>query len=140
METFVVNENIIELPASWFDISFKKFKQFSVLLDGFDKRKEISEGDEVAQWESTLVDLKENTKILSFWSELDESEISMIDLDVATDMMRSLSFVSESYTPVHIDSFTIGGEKFLLPEELMVKSSFGRYVRRRVKVRSWMMT
>ena len=128
MEKFVVNEKEVNLPASWVDISFSKFISFTGLIEGFEDRKEVAEGDEVAQWESTLVDLKENTKILSFWSGLDESEISLIDLDVATEMMKQLSFVSEAYTPVHIDSFTIGGEKFLLPEELMMKSSFGRYI------------
>ena len=72
--------------------------------------------------------LKDNTKILSFWLQLTESEVSLIDLDVANDIMKTLSFLNEHYTPINIDSFSIGDEKFILPENFMKQSSFGRYV------------
>ena len=52
----------------------------------------------------------------------------MMDLDVANDIMSKLSWVGEKYTPINIDSFTIGDEKFYLPKDLMAKSSFGRFI------------
>jgi len=128
MEKFVLNEKEVELPSGWEDVSWKKFVAFSKLCESFGGRKEVKEGDEVAEWEKTLLDLQDNTKILSFWCELDESEISLLDLDLAAEVMKHLSFATEPYIPIHIQSFTIGKEKFVLPEELMRKSTFGRYI------------
>tara|TARA_R100001244_G_C5163443_1_gene131199 strand:+ start:1441 stop:2091 length:651 start_codon:yes stop_codon:yes gene_type:complete len=128
MEEFVLNEKEVKIPNCWADVSFKQFMEFSKLIGGFEDKGEVKEGDEVAQWERTLDDLKDNTKVLSFWCNLDEQEVSMLDLDMASEVMKTLAFVSEPYTPIHISSFKIGDEKFILPEELMQKSSFGRYI------------
>ena len=128
MKQFILNEKAVELPEGWEDVSFRQFVSFSKLIGGFKERKEVKEGDEVAQWERTLLDLRDNTKVLSFWSGLDESEVSLLDLDLATEVMKQLDFISEAYDPIHIDSFKIGDERFFLPTELMAKSSFGRYI------------
>jgi len=42
--------------------------------------------------------------------------------------MSHLTFLNESYIPIHIDSFVLNEQKFYLPEEFMQKSSFGRYI------------
>ena len=128
MKTFILNEKEVELPSGWEEVNWKKFLAFSELINGFEQREQPKEGDEVAQWESTLLDLKDNTKVLSFWCGLDENEVSLLDLEVATEIMKHLSFATEPYQPINTDSFTIGDEKFFLPKELMVKSSFGRYI------------
>jgi hypothetical protein len=128
MKTFILNEKEVQIPSGWEEVNWKKFLAFSELIKGFEQREQPKEGDEVAQWESTLLDLKDNTKVLSFWCGLDENEVSLLDLEVATEVMKHLSFATEPYEPINIDSFTIGDEKFFLPKELMVKSSFGRYI------------
>jgi hypothetical protein len=128
MEKFVVNEKEIEIPTMWEDVTYERFMDFSKLIEGFKKTKEATEDDEVAQWENTLTDLKNNTRVLSFWSGLAESDISMLDLEVAADMMRQFGFISEAYTPINIASFKINDEEFILPEDLMRQSSFGRYI------------
>lgn len=128
MEKFVVNEKEVEIPTMWEDVTYERFMDFSKLIGNFQEKKEAKEGDEVAQWENTLVDLKNNTRVLSFWSGLEESEISMLDLEVAADMMKHFGFISDAYNPINIKSFKINDEEFILPEDLMRKSSFGRYI------------
>jgi|TARA_R110000787_G_scaffold118062_1_gene228788 hypothetical protein len=128
MEEYIIKENKLSIPSSWEDCSFDKFLRFANLLEGISAKEESEPKTEVEEWEATLQDLKDNTKILSFWLQLTESEVSLIDLDVANDIMKTLSFLNEHYTPINIDSFSIGDEKFILPENFMKQSSFGRYV------------
>lgn len=128
MEDFIINKKEIALPTSWEDVSWEKFLGFSKLIDTLTVKGEVDSKDEAAQWQRTLDELKDNTKILSFWCDLPEEEIGMLDMEDANKIMKLLSFVSESYKPIHIDSFTLGDEKFLLPEKFMENSSFGRYI------------
>jgi len=128
MEDFIVNEKEIELPSSWEDVSWEKFLGFSKLIEKLTTREELDSKDEAAQWQRTLDELKDNTKILSFWCNLPEEEIGMLDMEKANEIMQVLSFINESYKPIHLDSFTLGDEKFILPEEFMENSSFGRYI------------
>jgi hypothetical protein len=129
METYIINDKTIEVPTSWVECAFDRFLGFSTLLNTlFQKENKSKTKTEVEEWEATLQDLKDNTKVLSFWCGMPESEISLLDLDVANDIMTSLGFVNDAYVPIGIDSFTIGDEKFILPENLMKSSSFGRYI------------
>jgi len=128
MESYIINEKTIELPTSWVDCSFEKFLKFSTLSNSLSEREGREIVTDADEWQQTLDDLKDNTKILSFWCNMPESEISLMDLDVASDIMSKLSFIGEAYMPISIDSFTIGDEKFYLPKELMAKTSFGRYI------------
>jgi len=129
MQTYIINDKTIEVPTSWEECVFDRFLGFSTLLTNlFQKENKGKSKTEVEEWEATLQDLKDNTKILSFWCGMPESEISLLDLDVANDIMTSLGFINDSYVPIGIDSFTIGDEKFILPENLMRNSSFGRYI------------
>ena len=128
MEDFIINKKEIELPTSWEDVSWEKFLGFSKLIDKLTVKGKVDSKDEAAQWQRTLDELKDNTQILSFWCGLPEEEIGMLDMEDANKIMKLLSFVSESYKPIHIDSFTLGDEQFFLPEKFMENSSFGRYI------------
>jgi len=127
MEKYIINEKEVNIPNSWLECSFERFLKFANLLKTIEREtKEVK--TDVDEWEQALQDIKDNTKILSFWCEMPESEISLIDLDVANDVMTTLDFLNEAYNPININSFTIGEEKFILPENLMKNSSFGRYI------------
>lgn len=128
MEEYKINDKTISFPSSWEDCSWEKFMQFVKLSESIDSQEKIKGTDQADEWEQTLKDLKNNTKVLSFWCGLPESEISLMDLDIANDVMTKLTWVGESYKPINIDSFTLGTEKFYLPEKLMSKGSFGRFI------------
>ena len=128
MEEYIIKGNKLGIPSSWEDCSFDKFLQFANLLENLTPKQESEPTTDVEEWEATLKDLKDNTKILSFWLGMTESDVSLIDLDVANDIMTTLGFLNEHYTPINISSFSIGEEKFILPENFMKQSSFGRYV------------
>jgi len=123
MDTLIVNEQEIDIPTGWEDVTFDKFLKFSKLI------KTISEDTEgLDDIEKTLRNLNDNTRILSFWIDKTEEEISMWDLEDAQKVMDKLTFTQEQYNPISIGSFTIGEDTFILPEEFMAKSSFGRYI------------
>jgi hypothetical protein len=127
MVEYIINEKKVSIPESWVECTFERFLKFANLLKSIEREtKEIK--TDVDEWEQALQDIKDNTKILSYWCGMSESDISMLDLDVANEIMTTLSFLNESYIPINIESFTIGEEKFILPEALMTKSSFGRYI------------
>ena len=128
METYIINEKSIDIPTSWLECNFERFLTFSKLLEGMSLKERSKATTDTQEWENTLEDLKNNTKILSFWCGMTESEVSMFDLDVANDIMNSLGFLNQTYVPIAIESFTYGDEKFFLPKDLMRSSSFGRYI------------
>ena len=128
MAEFVLNEDTIELPDTWDDITFEKFNGFAKLIGAFKDREEVKDDNEVKEWENTLLDLQDNTKILCYWCGLDEDKISMLDIEQANSLLKHLEFLNETYTPITIASFTINNEQFFLPQEFMKKSSFGRYI------------
>tara|TARA_R100000541_G_scaffold42454_2_gene49772 strand:- start:1984 stop:2619 length:636 start_codon:yes stop_codon:yes gene_type:complete len=123
MDTLILNKQEVDIPTGWFDVTFDKFIKFNSLIKHITEKTE--ELDEIEQ---TLSNLKENTKILSFWTDKTEEEISMWDLEDAHKVMEKINFTQEQYNPISINSFTIGEDTFHLPEEFMGKSSFGRYI------------
>ena len=123
MDTLTINEQEIDIPTHWGDVTFDKFLKFSKLIKTL---YEDTEGlDDIEQ---TLRNLKDNTIILSFWTDKTEEEISMWDLEEAQNVMSKLNFTQDNYEPISIGSFTINEETFHLPQEFMGKSSFGRYI------------
>ena len=128
MTEFNLNDNIIELPDTWMEVNFQQFTGFTKLIQSFVEREQANKGDEGKEWENALLDLKDNTQILCYWSKLTEEQISMLDIDVAAKLMNHLTFLNETYMPIHIESFVIEEQKFYLPQEFMQKSSFGRYI------------
>lgn len=131
MKEFKMNEKVVFLPETWMEIKWSKFLSFTKIIEQHDKaeklREEEKQGEE-SEWRSAIRDLELNTKILSFWTELSEQEISHWDMKEAESLMKCLSFVNQKYVPIEISSFTIGEEKFFLPKDLMKNSSFGRYI------------
>tara|TARA_R110002074_G_scaffold208292_2_gene376881 strand:+ start:536 stop:1186 length:651 start_codon:yes stop_codon:yes gene_type:complete len=128
MTEFNLNDNIIELPDNWMEVSFGDFVGFTKLIQNFVNREAANKNDVTKEWENALLDLKDNTQILCYWSKLTEEQVSMLDIDVAANLMNHLTFLNESYVPIHIESFVLKEEKFYLPVEFMQKSSFGRYI------------
>ena len=123
METLTINNEEIDIPQAWVDVTFDKFLKFDKLIKTL---YEDSEG--IDDIEQTLRNLKDNTRILSFWTDKTEEEVSMWDIEDAQKVMEKLNFTQEKYNPISIGSFTINEETFILPEEFMAKSSFGRYI------------
>ena len=128
MTEFNLNDNIIELPDNWMEVSFGDFVGFTKLIQNFVNREAANKNDVTKEWENARLDLKDNTQILCYWSKLTEEQVSMLDIDVAANLMNHLTFLNESYVPIHIESFVLKEEKFYLPVEFMQKSSFGRYI------------
>jgi hypothetical protein len=128
MTEFNYNDHTIELPDNWMEVTFVQFTGFTKLIHTFVNRESENKGDESKEWENALLDLKDNTQILCYWSKLTEEQVSMLDIDAAGKLMSHLTFLNESYIPIHIDSFVLNEQKFYLPEEFMQKSSFGRYI------------
>ena len=123
-----VGDKEINIPSSWVDVTFERFLGFSKICETFEDRDDTENKQEDRSLENALKDLEDNTKILSYWCNLSETEVSMMEMKDAEYIMKPLSYLNEEYVPIPIDSFTIGDEKFFLPEEFMAKSSFGRYI------------
>jgi hypothetical protein len=128
MAEFQLNGETVELPDNWSQITFDRFLGFAQICKQFKEREEVKNESDDVQLENALQDLEDNTKILAYWCNMSNEEISMIDLEDANNIMKHLSYLNEEYNPINIGSFTIEDQKFFLPEDLMAKSSFGRYV------------
>jgi hypothetical protein len=119
----------VQLPESWLEIKWRKFLDFTKIINSYDA--DIKKGEEEKEdtdYKTVLRNLEYNTKILSFWTGCTTEEVSHWDMKEAEEIMQVLSFVNLEYVPIEIKSFTIGEEKFLLPKDLMKSSSFGRYI------------
>ena len=132
MITVELNGNEVKIPNSWTEITFKQFLNFYNLTKTFKSKEDLEEefkdkGDTKDLYMS-LDSLKCNTKMVSFWTGVSEDEIAMCDLDEVADILKELTFLNQSYTPLHIDSFVFKGDKYILPEVGMAKSTFGDYI------------
>ena len=121
-----------DIPHKWEEVTFNQFISFYKLTQSFKSREELEEefkdkGDTKELYMS-LDTLKSNTRMVSFWTVISEDEVAMCDLDEVAQVLKDLTFLNEKYSPIHIDSFTFKGEKYLLPNENMNKSTFGEYV------------
>ena len=128
MKEFLINEKTIKLPETWEDVSWGTFLGFDAIVQAHSKETKERKGTEEGEWKTAIRNLDLNTKILSYWAGLTEEEISHWDMSEAEKLMECLAFVNREYIPIDIKSFKVGDEKFFLPENLMGKSSFGRYI------------
>ena len=122
----------IEIPSSWTEVKWKKFLEFYNLTKTFKTKEELEEefkdkGDTKELYMS-LDTLKCNTKMASFWTGISEDQIAMCDLDEVAKVLKELTFLNQTYSPIHIDSFVFEDEKYFLPEIGMPKSTFGDYI------------
>jgi len=128
MKEFLINDSKVKLPETWEDVSWGTFLGFNDIVQKHSKEKEERKDTEEGEWKEAIRNLDLNTKILSYWAGLTEEEISHWDMLEAEELMKCLSFVNKEYIPIGIKSFKVGDEEFFLPEDLMGKSSFGRYI------------
>jgi len=129
MKAIEISGKQVQLPESWLEIKWRKFLDFTKIINSYDA--DIKKGEEEKEdtdYKTVLRNLEYNTKILSFWTGCTTEEVSHWDMKEAEEIMQVLSFVNLEYVPIEIKSFTIGEEKFLLPKDLMKSSSFGRYI------------
>ena len=63
MEEYKINDKTISFPSSWEDCSWEKFMQFVKLSESIDSQEKIKGTDQADEWEQTLKDLKNNTKV-----------------------------------------------------------------------------
>ena len=131
MKEFKMNDKTVTMPESWLEVSWEKFYAFTKVVEKhnnkIEKYKEANPDDDF-EFRETLMQLDYNTEVLSFWSGVSVEDVSHWDMAEANDLMKTLAFINQKYTPIDIKSFTVGDEKFYLPEDLMRKSSFGRYI------------
>ena len=132
MKTLKLNEKDIKIPENWAEVPFSKFLEFNNLSKTFKTKEEMEEeykdDKETKEYKITLDNLKANTKVASFWTGLTEDEISMCDIDSINDLMEDLNFMTQTYTPININSFKFKGEEYFVPETGMRKSTFGDYI------------
>ena len=126
-----MNDKVVNLPETWEDIKWGTFLGFNKIIEdhfaGEEVRKKEKKKEE-DEWKDAIKSLELNTRILAYWSNMTEEEIAHWDMKEAEELMECLAFVNKEYIPIAISSFTINDEKFFLPEDLMAKSSFGRYI------------
>ena len=132
MKTLKLNEKDIKIPENWAELPFSKFLEFNNLSKTFKTKEEMEEeykdDKETKEYKITLDNLKANTKVASFWTGLTEDEISMCDIDSINELMEDLNFMTQTYTPININSFKFKGEEYFVPETGMRKSTFGDYI------------
>jgi len=138
MKIIKINEKEIEIPTSWFDVSFEQFIQFSNIskarkseadvISGYKNDSNESDNEEIISLLVSIDNVEFNTKIVCFWTGLDESEIALCSLDMIEDILKTIDFVGEQYNPIALDKFTFNDETFLLPKGGMEDENFGTYI------------
>lgn len=133
MKTIVVNDKEIEVPTSWSNITFEKFNEFSKLINSQKTEEEYEEefaglDDDLKSLQMSLENVKMNTKLACFWTGLSEDEISLCDMEKVEEILTSMEFLNESYTPVALSSFKFKGSEYFLPEPGLKKENFGTFI------------
>ena len=120
MKLITLNDKKIKIPESWTEIPFSRFLKFHKLTSTFKTKEELeskySKDELTKEFHITLDNLKSNTKIASFWTGLDEEEVSMCDLEDVSELMKDLHFMTEAYAAINITSFKFKGEEYFVPE------------------------
>ena len=133
MRTIIVNEKEIDVPTGWNNITFEKFNKFSILINSQKTEEELVEefaelDEDLRTLEMSLQNVRLNTKLACFWTGLSEQEISMCNIDEVEEILSSMDFLNQSYTPVGLESFKFKGIEYFLPQAGMVKENFGKFI------------
>lgn len=133
MKTITINEKDIDVPTSWNNITFNKFNKFSVLINSQRTEEEFSKDyeeldEDIRNLEWSLENVRLNTKLACFWTGLTEEEVSLCNIDEVENILSSMDFMNESYTPIAIDKFKFKGLEYFLPQPGMVKENFGTFI------------
>lgn len=133
MKTIKLGEKEVDLPQSWSEITFKEFNGFTKIIDNYKDADELKKeyadlDDDIKELQLSLDNVKFNTKLVSYWTKLDESEIAMCDLEDVEKALKAMEFLNKSYTPIPLSKFTFKDETYYLPEKGMPKQNFGTYI------------
>lgn len=133
MTTVTLNEREVEVPDSWFDVSWKKFIAFSKLVKTQPSEEELNEkykdeDSDIKALQISLANVEFNTKIACFWTGLTDEEIALCPLDEVEGVMKTMEFLNEQYHPISLDTFTFKDVKYVLPKPGMRGENFGTYI------------
>ena len=133
MITITINEKDIDIPSNWTDITFEQFLAFSNLSKSQKTEEELKEkyadlDEELKDLQITMDNIKFNTKLACFFTDMTEEEMAMCDMEVVESILKALGFLQTQYMPIAISSFKVGDEEFILPKPGMVEENFGTYI------------
>lgn len=133
MVTITINEKDIDIPSNWADITFEQFLGFSKLAKSQKTEEELEQkyedlDEELKSLQITMDNIKFNTKLACYFTDMTEDEIAMCDMEKVEEILKCISFLQAEYQPINIKSFKVGDEEFILPLPGMVKENFGTYI------------
>jgi len=133
MKSITINEVEIDIPTSWVDVTFERFKGFNDIVNAQPSMEEVEEmfadsNEEVRQLELSLLNINQNTKLACYWTGLSEDEISMCGLDEIEEVISTVQFLSDPYNPIALDKFTFNNAVYYLPDPGMANENFGTFI------------
>jgi len=133
MKNITINEVEVEIPTSWVDVTFERFCGFNEIVKMQPTESEVEEmfsesNDEVRQLELSLLQINQNTTLACYWTGLSEEEISVCNIDDIEEILTSISFLNDIYTPIALDKFTFKNDVYYLPEPGMATENFGTFI------------
>ena len=133
MNKIEINDNVIEVPNSWLEITFEQFIRFTKLVNGQKTEKELMEeyedlDESIKSLQISIENVNFNTKVACFWSGLTEEEIALCEIDQVEQIIKSVDFLNEKYQPIALDKFKFEGETYYLPNKGMREQNFGTYI------------
>ena len=90
MAEFIINEKTIEIPDGWTHVTFDRFLGFAKICKTLEERDVVKDKESDIGLTNALKDLEDNTKILSYWCQLPDDEISMISLISQEETMKEV--------------------------------------------------
>ncbi len=133
MKTITVNDKEIDVPTGWDNIRFDRFNEFSKLVNSQKTQEQFNEENShldeyIRELEWSLENVRMNTKLACFWTGLPEEEISMCNIETIEEVLKSMDFMNESYSPIAIEKFKFKGFEYFLPKPGMKGENFGTYI------------
>tara|TARA_B100001094_G_C18055641_1_gene732335 strand:- start:43 stop:729 length:687 start_codon:yes stop_codon:yes gene_type:complete len=133
MKTIVISDKEIDIPTAWNNITFEKFNEFTKLVKSQKSLEELEEelvevDESIKELQISLANIQMNTKLACFWTGLSEHEIAMCNIDEVEDVIASMSFLNEAYSPIALDSFKFQGTEYFLPKGGFEGENFGTFI------------
>ena len=96
MITITINEKDIDIPSNWTDITFEQFLAFSNLSKSQKTEEELKEkyadlDEELKDLQITMDNIKFNTKLACFFTDMTEDEMAMCDMEVVENILKALN-------------------------------------------------
>ncbi len=133
MRTIVINDKEIDIPTGWNNVTFEKFNEFTKIVKSQKSLEELEEefadtDETIKELQISLANIQMNTKLACFWTGLSEQEIAMCNIEEVEEVISSMSFLNESYTPIPLDSFKFKGIEYFLPKGGFEGENFGTFI------------